>query len=160
MCLFSSFSLSHSFTFFSFLLFLYFLLSFSPSFRAFLENVDHEVKPSIFRAQSLETKGEERKIVVPPVVACFLFIFGCCFCCLLVVLLYCGFVVMLWLFGQQQRKTTPKDNTIFYRKFCLFVGLLLSFVLVFFVLLDSCFCFDCCYSCCRCPRTPQEKTAN
>ena len=47
---------------------------------------------------------------------------------------------------------------MFYRKLFLFVGLVLSFVLVFNVLcLILVFASDCCYSCCCCPRTPQEK---
>ena len=109
--------------------------SFLP-FRPFLENVDHEVKLSIFRVRSLETKGEERKNVVPLAVVCFYFWLLCC--CLLVVLLYCGFVVMFWLFGQQQepkKNNTKRQQNVYLKVFLCWFDVIVRFGVFLFCLI-------------------------
>ena len=101
----------------------------------------------------IRKKGEERKETI-----------GCSSCCCLfsflvvdfvVCWLFCCIVVLLFCFGclgnnRNQRKTTPKNkNFIESFIFVCWFGFVVCLG-VFFVLLDSCFCFDCCFDCCCC----------
>ena len=122
-----------------------------------MENIyDHEVKPSIFRAQSLEEKKGRRKVETgsPGCSSLLLFVSYMCvyiyiwlfvFCCLLVVLSFCCIVVLLFCLGclgsnNQRKNNTKKQQDPFYSLF-LFVGLVLSVLFVVLLLLLLLFLF-------------------
>ena len=90
----------------------------------------------VFRGLWAE-KGQQTK--GQPIIKCF---FNCC-CFVLVVR------------ATTKKKTKKTTNCFLF--VCRF-GVIVCFG-VSFVLLDSCFCFDCCYCCCCCLRTPQEKNS-
>ena len=140
----------------------FFYISFFPSFRPFLENVDHEVKPSIFRVQSLETKGEERKIVVPLVVAFFIYfwllflLFVGCF----VVLWFCCYVLVVWATTRTKEKQHQKTTKCFTESFfvCWF-GVILRFGVFLFCLILV-FVLIVVILVVVAPEHPKKKTAN